>query len=291
MDEQSYTYYQTYQQPAESASGTTSSENKSGPFAYIITIVCVLALIGISTACTRCTSGVMSKVIDKLVYEGWDNYEYFVDNPEDFERIINDDGFDADTFDEYFEQIFGDTYDDYFNIPKGNDNVFENQGDTYEFNSRDVIGLDIAIYEYTIDSMVSASVYAGSDADVKDFVRDFVLRDRNAADDLVHEFRAAGRSGEDFTEHLENAREIAVSTLDELASSELPNTNDETQLALGEAIEHATGRWSAIVEFIDLLMDNETVSDQELESVDDTIYYETRNAAQAFEDALAASKN
>ena len=296
MDNQTYTYYQP-QQPIESASGTTSPDNsKSGPVAYIVTIVCVVVLIAICAGTAQCVNKTINAVLPRVLEETMDRVEIELSDPETIERIIDDEGLDADNFDDYFEQIFGEPYEDYFNIDlDGRDSGDgwdpSDDGDGYEFDSRDVLGLDLAIYDWNIDDMVSANAYAGADADVRDFVRDLVLADREATEDLIREFRRAGREGEDFNAHLEEALKIASDTRSDLSAMELPDTNEETEELLNEAVEHAKARWAAIGELIETLFGNDTVSDQDLEALDDTIYYETRNAAQALEDALAASRD
>ena len=291
MDEQYYSYYQP-QQPTESASGTTSPDNSnSGPFAYVLTIVCMLALVSVCISSTQCASKAITNVLPQVINETMERLENELYEPENIERYINDtDDIDADNFDDYFEQIFGEPYEEYFDVDHdGRDTDGIENG--YEFDSRDVLGLDLAIYDWDIDGMVSANAYAGADADVRGFVRDLVLDDREATEDLIREFRRASRDGEDFNAHLEEALKIAADVRDGFSATELPETNAEAEELLNEAVEHANARWDAIDELIVTLMENETVTDQDLEILDDTIYYETRNAAQALEGALAASKN
>ena len=287
MDDQRYSYYQP-QQPLESASGTTSPNNSnSGPTAYILTIICVLALVGLCMVSTRCVNKAIDRFLPQIIDETMERLENRFSSPESFERYITDtDDIDADNFEDYFERVFGETYEDYFDR-----NDSDTSADSYEFDSRDVLGLDLAIYDWDIDGMVSANAYAGADAAVKDYVRDFVLADRETTEDLIREFRRAGRDGEDFHEHLEEARGIAQTLIDDIRGIDIPDTDDGTEELLNEAIVHANARWNAIVELIETLRDNDTVKDQDLEILDDTVYYETRNAAQALEDALAASRN
>lgn len=303
MDDQTYSYYYQPKQPVESASGTTSPDNaKSGPTAYIVAAICILVLIGASMLTTRCVSKAINSVLPDVIDGTLNRIENEVLDPDVIEDITNrfnyETDIEGDSFEDYFERVFGEPYDDYF------DNVFENNGerdkdrtdtdtetDSYEFDPHDVLGLDLAIYEWTIDGMVSANAYAGADGEVRDFVRDLVLADREANEGLIRMLRTATRDSENFEGRLDEAGGICQDMLLTLTDFDIPETDADTEGYLEEAIERTNARWNAILDLLSLVRDHSTVSDQDLEAIDDTIYYETRNAAQALENALSASKN
>lgn len=296
MDEQTYgqTYMTEYstqpqQQPIESASGTTSPENgSSGPFAYILTAVCLVAVIMLSVAISGCIGDIFSMAIDYADIT-FDRVENQTMTEEELERYF-DDNFDGDSFEDYFNEIFGDTYGDIYGNPFGNRTRNRKTEDTPEsYAPLDVLGLGLSLYGDTVNDLVSANAYAGADSKVKEAVRELLLSDRDATEQIIHELRAAGRDGEDFDERLGKAQDIASYMQEQLDAYELPKADDEAEGFMDSALEHLKARWTAIGELLDMLANEEEIDSQDLLDADTAIYNETIEAAEAFEGALVAS--
>ena len=283
-------YDQAQQQPIESASGTTSPDNgNSGPFAYIVTLVCVVILIILSMAAGGCVRNSVTFAMDiakESIEDGIVEIETnFPDSDEITEEVFGDD------FEDYFMRIFGEEPNDYNGRREREDSNPDDLGAT--FSPIEVLGLDLSIYDNDVNDLVSASAYAGTDAEVKEFVRDLVLADRDANEELIRELRGAARNEDEFAERLEEAIEHAYDFRDSLDDydSQIPSPNDETEALLEDAMGHLKERWYRIIDFISVLENDAELDIDTLEELDAAVFDETEDAAQAFEDALAASKN
>ena len=294
MDEQIYeqAYNQAQQQPIESASGTTSPNNaNSGPFAYIVTIVCVVLLILLSAVAAGCARNTVRLALDAAKDSLEDGIiEIETDADELPEEIFGED-FDGDSFEDYFERVFGESPDSFYGRPRTDGRDSDTPGATY--TPIEVLGLDLSIYDNDVNDLVSASAYAGTDAEVKEFVRELVLADRDANDELIRELRAAARNEDEFAERLEGTVGFAYDFIDSLDDygSEVPSPNDETENLLNDAMEHLENRWYRIIDFMSVLENGDELDIDTLEELDAAVYDETKDAAKSFEDALAASTN
>ena len=289
MDDYRNGYGQTQPSVMESASGTTSSTNsQSGPAAYIVTLVCVILMFALCFAVTSCAKDAFAFAIN-VAEEGFSGMGERYYYPEDFENIdvpYFDEDFNGDSFEDYFNQIFGDTYGTVDNRNRRNRDSDTNN---VEYTPLELLYLNLSIYDDTIDEYVSANAYAGTDANVKDFVRELVLTDREATEDIIRQFRAAARDEEDFDAHIKEAREIAVAAYNEMASMDMPECSTETQEYLEEASNSVHQRWTAVFDLLDMLEGDKSVSYDDISKLDEIMYDETVNAASALEDALKAS--
>ena len=282
MDEQANIFEQQQPQPIESASGTTSPDNSnSGYFAYIVTAICVVLIIFLSAAATGCIKNAASLAVG-LTNFSTDNVDVKVVTPEG-ERDLDD--FDGDSFEDYFYEVFGVPYSD----PSSRDRSDRDSNSDKTYTPLEVLSLNLCIYGDTVNDLVSANAYAGSDADVRDFVRSLIIADRDSTSELIYELRAAGRDEEDFDASIENACAIAEDVLDALDAVETPDADETTQAYLDEAIDDLKGRWEGIDYLMEALKVDGELSYDDLVKIDDAIYDSTVEAADALEAALHAS--
>ena len=290
------------QQPIESASGTTSPDNgNSGPFAYIVTAICVVLLMLLSGAATGCVRDTISLALG-LADSASGNVQINVTIPEE-EVTIDDIDFDdvyGNTFEDYFYEVFGVPYPDTDSRDRSDRDRTRDRSDRdteadtdaddqTTYPPLEVLSLSLSIYDDTVNDLVSANAYAGSDADVREFTRTLVIADRDATKELISELRAAGRDGEDYDAAIKAAKAIASDMLDTLDSAEAPDTDETTGAYLDEGLERVEARWEAIDSLLDLLETGDDVLFQDLVDVDNAVYQNTIEAADALEAALAAS--
>ena len=289
MDDYMNGYDQTQPSVMESASGTTSPANsQSGPGAYIVTLICIILMFGLCVAVTSCAKEAFSFAInaaDRGFSDLGERY-YHTDDDEDVDVPLFDEDFNGDSFEDYFNEIFGDTYG---TIENRNRRDRDSDTQNVDYTPLELLHLDLSIYGGTVDEYVSANAYAGADADVKDFVRELVLTDREATDSIILQFRAAARDEESFNEHIEEAREIAVDAYNATSSQEIPTCSAEVQEYLEEAQTCVGLRWTAVFDLLDMLEGGKSVSYKDISKLDETMYDATVNAAEALEDALKAS--
>lgn len=272
----------------ETASGTTSPSNSdSGSFAYVIAGVAIALMLLVGTGLSGCMSLVSTLVEDEL--GGGDYYTSPTDS--------NDNGYnynyDYDFDDNFFNEDF--TFEDMLEHLEN-----EEQGGTVPVNTTEpssveqVLGGSLAMYDTTIDSLLPAMSYANANPTVRDYVRDVVLVDRDAASELHSILLSAAWGETELPEALEQASEKAEATAEELRDKQLPAVEGagaaeaSRQLELGRTA--AIDRWVAIASELDVLAGmQDAVDTTSLSDADAEVASAAYDAATAFGAALSAS--
>lgn len=272
----------------ETASGTTSSSNSdSGSFAYVIAAVAIALMLLVGTGLSGCMSLVSTLVEDEL-----GSGDYYTDTTDSYDNDYNYD-YDYDFDDNFFNEDF--TFEDMLEHLEN-----EEQGGTVPVNTTEpssveqVLGGSLAMYDTTIDSLLPAMSYANANPTVRDYVRDVVLVDRDAASELHSILLSAAWGETELPEALEQASEKAEATAEELRDKQLPAVEGagaaeaSRQLELGRTA--AIDRWVAIASELDVLAGmQDAVDTTSLSDADAEVASAAYDAATAFGAALSAS--
>lgn len=271
----------------ETASGTTSPSNSdSGGFAYVIAVVAVALSLLIGTGLSGCMS----------LVNGFIEYEYIGGQP-DYSTDTYDFDYDFDFDDEanpFYNDYLPEDFLENFGTEDGDGSstvtVTTPQSSTLE----EALGDSLAMYDTTIDSLLPAMSYANANPDVRGYVRDIVLVDRDASSELHNVLRSAAWGDVEVSEALALASEKAEATAEELREKELPTIEGDNaaeasrQLELGRSA--AIDRWEAIASELELLAGAEDSVDMALlEEADAQVATAASDAASAFGEALSAS--
>lgn len=270
----------------ETASGTTSSSNSdSGSFAYVIAAVAIALMLLVGTGLSGCMSLVSGLIEDEI-----GGGDYYTDTTDSYD---NDYNYDYDFGDNFFNEDF--TFEDMLEHLEN-----EEQGGTVPVNTtepssiEEVLGGSLSMYDTTIDSLLPAMSYANANPTVRDYVRDVVLVDRDAASELHSILLSAAWGETELPEALEQASEKAEATAEELRDKQLPAVEGagaaeaSRQLELGRTA--AIDRWVAIASELDVLAGmQDAVDTTSLSDADAEVASAAYDAAAAFGAALSAS--
>ena len=275
-------------EPIETASGTTSDDNSnSGPFAYIITGVTLVVVLLLSLLATACMSFVIStgaaSAGSGTGSGGTMTYPGPGTQPHGYDYYNDPD------LDELLEQYLGPEYGG------GNSGTHQNNGGHSETGTVDIataLDFDLAPYSVTIDSELSASAYAGTNSEVRTFVRDLVTKDREYATRVSQALLDATSEDASRAEYLASAKATCTEARDTLGAMEVPagDQNDgTTKDALGTAKSEAVHRWELIEAEIDLITKSDKIDTKALWDADDKVVSSTESAADLLADAMSAS--
>ena len=272
-------------EPIETASGTTSDDNSnSGPFAYIVTGITLTAVLVLSLLATGCMAFVIGLGSTSDTTGGTGTYPGPTAQPYGNDYTYND-----PYLDELLEQYLGDQYG------TGHSNTQQNNSGHSETGSVDIataLDFDLAPYSVTIDSELSASAYAGTNSEVRTFVRDLVTKDREYATRVSQALLDATSEGASSAEYLANAKKTCAEAREALGGMEVPTAgqdNGATKDALGTAKSEAVHRWELIEAEIDLITKSDKVDTKALWEADDKVVSSTESAADLLADAMSAS--
>ena len=266
----------------ETASATTSSkENTSGPFAYILAAITVACLLVVGSGMAGCVS-----IVAGLVADGHGSTPYSLQNY-------------YDDIDHYFENDnsspIGD--EDILNL-LDNGTPDQNQtptdsGSSETLSPTDALSLDLAVYGSTIDTQVSAFAYAGAQEDVAEFARSVEHTDGDATTELIGTLRAILREDVSVADGLAQAAEAADKTAEELGALEVPSASGSKAGDVTKGLEEARGkaadRWKAIADEMRLIASSDSISRTDLDDADTAVADATKAAAESLSQALADS--
>ena len=148
----------------ESASATTSQDNRSGVAAYVIVAVVLMVLVAL--ALTLCN--VLEVVGTSIDWEDPNTYSF---DDDDYDDLLDDLGI-----------------DDEHDISSGQSLTADNALDQY-----------LGCIEYTVSDYVFASDYSGSQQAVATYVKALASRDASSAAEVKSHLRAAAAAGDDAT--------------------------------------------------------------------------------------------
>ncbi len=266
----------------ETASATTSSkENSSGPFAYVLAAITVVCLLAVGSGMAGCVS-----IVAGLVADGHGSAPYSLQNY-------------YDDIDHYFENDnsspIGD--EDILNLldngAPDQDQTLTDGGSSETLTPTDALSLDLAVYGSTIDSQVTAFAYAGAQENVAEFARSIEHADRDATTELIGTLRAILREDVSVADGLSQAAEAADKAAEGLGALEVPSVSgskaDDVTKGLEEARGKAADRWKAIASEMRLIASSDGISRSDLDEADTAVADATKDAAEGLSQALADS--
>lgn len=267
----------------ETASATTDPENSnSGPFAYVVTAVClggalVLGLIG-----AGCTSLVLSTAMQDQPSMSGDPssstsmpYPYGNDQSSPFG---ND-----DTGLEDLEELFN-----YYGLPYGSTN---GQGSTSgTSSSTDVLDYQLAPYGDNLDDCVGANSYAGTPAEVREFVRGVVQSDKDYTKEVVNLMYDAARNEDARTDSLTKAAEKCAEASKAFSELEVPKVEKDKDGTVGDLLGSAKSkvveRWNQMKDELELINTTDEIDNKKLWRLDEDVVDATEDAGDLLEDAM-----
>lgn len=263
----------------ETASATTDPDNaNSGSKAYIIVAVClgVMLLLGLLTA--GCVSMVIATAVSESSMGG---------NPLTSSPLTQDDSSPLP-----FSNDMSDL-DELENLLKQYEQELgtgSNSSTSSEATTTDALDFDLAPYGTSIDKSVSASSYAGTPTEVRDFVRGLVSKDADYTKQVTDLMDAAALNEEARSENLGKAEAVCDEAAKALGDMALPTVKKDKDGKvvdlLGSAKQEALERWQNIKEEITILKTSGDVDTRKLWRVDDDIVDATSDAADLLTDAM-----
>ena len=227
----------------ESASATTSQDNRSGVAAYVIVAVVLMVLVAL--ALTLCN--VLEVVGTSIDWEDPNTYSF---DDDDYDDLLDDLGI-----------------DDEHNISSGQSLTADNALDQY-----------LGCIEYTVSDYVFASDYSGSQQAVATYVKTLASRDASSAAEVKSHLRAAAAAGDNATRasELQAAADAAASASESIEALELPAESSVTGTKAADIIENLTDarddaltRWNKIAQVIDMVTNPSGHTTRELSDLDD----------------------
>lgn len=227
----------------ESASATTSQDNRSGVAAYVIVAVVLMVLVAL--ALTLCN--VLEVVGTSIDWEDPNTYSF---DDDDYDDLLDDLGI-----------------DDEHDISSGQSLTADNALDQY-----------LGCIEYTVSDYVFASDYSGSQQAVATYVKALASRDASSAAEVKSHLRAAAAAGDDATRasELQAAADAAASASEAIEALELPAESSVTGTKAADIIENLTDarddaltRWNKIAQVIDMVTSPSGHTTRELSDLDD----------------------
>lgn len=264
----------------ETASATSSSEeNKSGPFAYILFASVVGITIVLAVVCGGCVSAIVSAAAnDNGGFTGKGTYSQVLPY-EDIE--------DLDDLEEWLRRYGGD-YDGGESGTTGG-----TVSKTGTCTVAEALEFDLAPYSASLSNEVSASSYANTPAEVRDFVRNVVSVDGDYATKVSRSLNDAARDEGKQQEKIGEAIALCDEARKAVDAISVPSvsTDKDGMLKddLGSAKSDTAKRWEKTKKELELLKDATTVSKRELWDLDEDTLEFIEEAGQALEDVMASS--
>ena len=253
----------------ESASATTSPDNNSGKWPYVLVAVVLAALVALSLALANAAQVIGTAIAED--YSGYDGYGYN-------ER---DDSNGYDDFEDFLDDLDG------------------NGATDHDLTSDNVFDEDLSCYDYSIDDYVFASDYSGSQQAVSDYVKTLTKADATATSSLASHLRAAAAASDDATraDELSQAAQISQQAAEDIKAIELPSGDAISGSKAASIVDDLTSgrdaaltRWKKIGERVELLQSPEGHTSGERADLD-TAASRVTDAAVDLTDALSDSAN
>ncbi len=271
----------------ETASATTSSENNknSGPFAYIITAVVFVVVLLSTFGMASCTVAIVAAAADAGTTHGTGG----VSVPHNqFDDTQNFEDFDLDEFLKQYEQEYG-------NGNTGGSSSSSQQNNKGTVSVSEALDFDIAPYSINVDQEVSASAYAGTPNEVRDFVRKVVSTDKEQNEAVVNALYDAALDEKAQTQKIGEAIAKCDEAKKAIEALEIPAIANDKDEAVKNALETAKAevskRWDALHEELGLLNTTESISTRRLWEADDAVVQSTEKAGELLVTAMEQSAN
>ena len=263
----------------ETASGTTDANNsKSGGLAYVIAAIALVASFGLGVGLKGCMN-VTANMLGSSYGTQHDGEPQWLDDRDDSLNDLDD-----------LDKLFGDEGSGDGGL--GGDTL----GDTDSSASQpvaDLLGGDLKMYGYTIDSRLGASAYANAQQSVSSYARELVVLDRDASSEIATTLHNAAWGSGKLADALDAASQKASETIEALRALEVPTAEGAQAQGIAEdladAREEAIERWEAISSELALMARSETLSADDLASYERSVTEATDDAAEDLADALKAS--
>lgn len=270
----------------ETASATTSTDNaNSGNLAFVLAAVAIasLAVIGMGMSSIFQLAG-------HLVEEHETSYWY--DDPDGYQFDLNDNT--GDPYDLIEEYLDGpNDYDDLSFLTNKDKELVLDQDKDGKVTPTEALGADLGMYEATIDSLLPQSSYANAQADVRSFVRDLVLADRNATSEMASSLQQTAWKEGDVKQELEKASALADKTIEELQAMKAPAAQGDKAKDISKSLEagksKAIDRWKAIADELKLIASADELDGNEVKKADELTGSTAQEAADALEQAMTDS--
>lgn len=268
--------------PFETASATTDPDNSnSGPFAYIITGIALAGLLIFGVACSSCASIALTAVASNGGPSG-------IDTPNSQVFPYGDEDFDFDDFDQWFNQYDFDG-DDGNSGNNGNGSSTDNN-DSASASVGDILDFEISPFTTSIDGEVSASAYAGTPSEVRDFVRSVISTDNDYTQKVSAALNVAALKEDERADKIKEAIGLCQEASKAIDALQMPSLNadknGEVADALGTAKTKACERWDQMGRELTLLDTTEQVRTRKLWNYDDDVVDATQEAGDYLEEAM-----
>lgn len=279
-------WQQTTPPVIETASATTSSDNaNSGNLAFVLAAVAIasLAVIGMGMSSILRLAG-------HLVEERETSYWY--DDADGYQFDMNDNT--GDPYDLIEQYLDGpNDYDDLSFLTKKDKDLVLDEDKDGKVTPTEALGADLGMYEATIDSLLPQSSYANAQADVRSFVRDLVLADRNASSDMASSLQQTAWKDGDIKQEIEKASSLADKTIKELQGMKAPAAQGDKAKDISKSLESgkskAIDRWKAIADELKLIASADELDANEVKKADELVSSTTQEAADALAQAMTDS--
>lgn len=237
--------------PIESASATTSPDNKSGSTAYVLVGVVLVALVALGIAVSSAVTSIATS-ISSSGGSGTLGQNLSDDDLDELEDLLND--------------LEGDS-----NSGSGNSDSIDNPPSGLGYNTLSgsteltedtVMSYDYYCFDYTVGDFVYAADYAGAQEGVSAFVKSLVEADSSAASALRSHVRAAAQASDAETRasELEQAAQTCVDAQASLAAISAPAEADiagsraaDIAEELAEAREDTIERWADLASIVEIM--------------------------------------
>lgn len=263
----------------ETASATTSPDNaSSGPTAYVITAITLGLLVIISLASAGCVSVAMGMLASELENGNYGSAAQSYGAP--YTNFDMDDMDNMD-FDQWLEQYYDQTQGTSGGQGSGTADV------------ADVLDFSIAPYTCTLDSEVSANSYAGTPAEVRDFVRDLCAKDTEASKKVVDLLNKAALNDKERTDCIRQAIAACDDAKGQMDSVTVPSVSKDEDGSvkdqLGSAATLTAKRWDLMRQELELLNTTGEVDTNKLWDADEKVVETTETAAETLMEAMATA--
>ncbi len=265
--------------PFETASATTDPDNSnSGPFAFIITGVCLTVLLGLGLL----ASGIVSIALASAGSA--------ISNNHASPSMPLDEDFGLDDLDDFLNQYY----------PQDNSHDTGN-GTSPQQNSSSMVTVDEALdfdlapYGACIDDEVSASAYAGVPEEVRSYVRAVISADRDHTQKVVAALNEAALNEKSCEAKVKEAIELCDVGAQAINDVALPSLKSDeggaVADALGSAKTKAVERWNQMGRELRLLDTKDKIETRKLWNYDEDVADATEEAGDLIEDAMDKAAN
>ena len=285
----------------ETASATTDPDNSnSGPFAYIVTAICLGGTLMLGVLGAGCTSVILSATASSHSANAGTSG---ATSPFD----LNDNGAtpngnedtglnDLDDIFDFYNRELNDLYGN-GDSTTGNDAQGRSTGNDASGSAKTTDALDyqLAPYGDEVDDCVSANAYAGTPSEVRDFVRDVVAKDKDYTKQLVGLLYEAARNEDGRGEALTKAVKVCEDASKAFTDLKLPTIEKDKDGAVGDLLGSAKGkvveRWDQMKTEVQMLNTDGDIDTKQLWRTDEDIVDATEDAGELFEDAMDRAAN